>query len=181
MSEFSMNFVNRLQGLCTRNRGALAILRRSLSFAPGAFPPAYPYVERFVGTKRKANDPFRLALYLVAGLYATHPKLSGDSFAAAMGELAVRRQSNSIENRFLALLGADAENLGKYLRPALALFAIEDQGINYAALLDDVSVWLDRYATEKREYIRQRWAREFYTVLAQFETESSTIVNAEKE
>src|ERR1035441_5493075 len=107
MNSHVQQFVEHLRLLHERDRGALAILRRSLGFAPGAYPPAYAYVERFVGTDRKASDPFRLALYLVAGLYALHPEMSTNSLATGLAELMHRRNSGSIESRFLALLGAD--------------------------------------------------------------------------
>jgi CRISPR system Cascade subunit CasB len=181
MSDFGQHFVGHLQHLHEQDRGALATLRRSLSFAPGAYPPAYPYVERFAGKERRATDPFRLALYLVAGLYALHPEISTSSLASGLGELMHRRESGSIENRFIAMLGADAENLAEYLRHTVTLFAADNLGIDYALLFDDLVVWLNPYAAEKRDKIRQQWAREFYKVLARYESEPSTIANiAEK-
>lgn len=177
MSEFGKRFVEHLQCLREQDRGALATLRRSLSFAPGAYPPAYPFVERFAGTERKASDPFRLALYLVAGLYVLHPETSTNSLASGLGELLHRRNSGSIENRFIALLGADPENLAEYLRHTVTLFAADNLGIDYGALLDDLVVWLNPYAAEKRDQIRQKWGREFYGVLARYESEPSTIMN----
>ena len=47
MSDYTDSFIAYLQSLTTRDRGTLAVLRRSLGFAPGAYPPAYPSVERF--------------------------------------------------------------------------------------------------------------------------------------
>src|ERR1019366_1060543 len=91
MNDHSDQFFEHLKRLRSRDRGALAILRRSLSFAPGAFPPAYAYVERFVGADRKATDPFRLALYLVAGLYALHPETGKNTLAVGLAELMLRR------------------------------------------------------------------------------------------
>lgn len=48
MSELAERFTSHLRQLAERDRGALAVLRRSLTFAPGTNPAAYPYVERFV-------------------------------------------------------------------------------------------------------------------------------------
>ena len=64
MSDFANDFLKHLGALSERQPGALAALRRSLGFAPGAYPPAYPYVERFVAAESHANNPQRLALYL---------------------------------------------------------------------------------------------------------------------
>ena len=106
----------------------MAHLRRSLGFAPGAYPRAYPYVERFVGPDRHANDPWRKALYLAAGLFALHPEhRAGDTLASALGHLARVRESASIEQRFIALLGADPEGLPNLLRQAVSLLAADDR------------------------------------------------------
>lgn len=167
MSEFAQDFVAHLAGLHERNPAAMAELRRSLSFAPGAYPPAYPYVERFVRADSPAQDPRRLALYVVAGLFARHPHPAPRSLAASFAELMRRRGSDSIEKRFIALLGADAENLAEYLRQAVSLLAADDIGLDYAALLRDLCFWLNpRLDPEIRDRIRQRWARDFYGALA---------------
>lgn len=179
MNSHGEQFIEHLDRLHERDRGALAILRRSLSFAPGAYPPAYGYVERFVGMDRKASDPFRLALYLVAGLYALHPEKGTNSLASGLAELMHRRDSSSIEKRFLSLLGADPENLAEYLRHAVTLFATDNLGIDYVELFSDLIVWLNPYAAEKRDQIRQKWARDFYSTLARFNAESSTATISE--
>ena len=70
MNEHARTFIMQLIHLREQDRRAIAVLRRSLSFPPGKYPPAYPYVERYVGAERHEADPFRLALYLVAGLFA---------------------------------------------------------------------------------------------------------------
>jgi CRISPR system Cascade subunit CasB len=178
MSSFSQDFVGQLQHLHEQDRGALAILRRSLRFAPGSYPPAYPYVERFVGKEREAGDPLRLALYLVAGLYALHPKTSAGSLASGLGELMHRRASKSIENRFIALLNADANDLAERLRLVVPMFAADGMGIDYALLFNDLAGWLNPHAPGRRDRIRQKWARDFYEVLAQYEPETSIIANA---
>ncbi|MEE4463896.1 type I-E CRISPR-associated protein Cse2/CasB [Azotobacter chroococcum] len=167
MSDYAQSFIEYLETLHERDRGALAVLRRSLGFAPGAYAPAYPYVERFVAAERHAQDASRLALYVVAGLYATHPRQGGKSLATSLGELMRQRDSASIEQRFVALLGADAENLAVYLRQIVSLLAAGDLPLDYAALLKDLSLWLNpRIDPERRDVVRQRWARDFYRALA---------------
>ncbi|MBN0161641.1 type I-E CRISPR-associated protein Cse2/CasB, partial [Pseudomonas aeruginosa] len=98
MSAAEHPFIGHLQRL-QNDRGALAVLRRSLGFAPGAYVPAYPYVERFVGAERHAHDAWRLALYLTAGLFASHPEQGPASLATRFGELMKARDSASIERR----------------------------------------------------------------------------------
>lgn len=166
MSELAQNFVQHLQKLAAHDRGALAILRRGASFAPGAYPPAYPYVERFVPDGRHARDSLRQALYLTATLFANHPVQDQRmSFAAAFGALMRERESDSIEKRFISLLSSDSEQVSNYLRQATSLLAADSIGVNYVLLLDDLQRWLNPFRVEARDEMRQRWARDFYRAL----------------
>lgn len=169
MSELAQDFVKHLQTLADRNRGALAELRRSAGFAPGAYPPAYPHVERFVPTDSHAEDSFRCALYLTAALFAQLPKQqTGRSFAQAFGALWRQRDSASLEQRFVTLLDAEPETLPNYLRQAFSLLAAEQQGLDYAALLQDLARWLSSWQPQRydgvsgRDLVRRNWARDFY-------------------
>ncbi|MFC0708615.1 type I-E CRISPR-associated protein Cse2/CasB [Azorhizophilus paspali] len=180
MNESAQAFIAHLGELYEHDPAAIAALRHSQGFAPGAYPPAYPYVERFVRADSHAQDPRRLAFYVVAGLFARHPHPAPRSLAASFGELFEKRRrmsggGGSIEKRFIALLGADAENLPDYLRQAVSLLATEDLGLDYTALLRDLGFWLNpRLEPEVRDRIRQRWARDFYGALA-FEPEHSAV------
>jgi len=163
MSEPAQSFINHLIGLKERDRGALANLKRSLGFDPGAYERAYPYVERFVGAEKHADDPWRKALYLTAGLYAFHPLHSSNTtLAAAFGRLARERGSASLEHRFIALLGAEPESLPPLLRQAVSLLAADGLGCDYVSLLEDLAHWFNPYDREGRDRLRQRWARDFY-------------------
>ncbi|PZP25284.1 type I-E CRISPR-associated protein Cse2/CasB [Pseudomonas kuykendallii] len=159
MSDHTEQFIAHLEALKTRDRGALAALRHSLAFAPGSYPRAYPYVERFAGNAAHERDARRLALYAVAGLFALHPQQATSSLGAALGEL-YRDGSASIEGRFIALLGADAENIVDYLRQAVSLLAAKSIGLDYGRLLDDLTLWMSPHIDPGR--LRQRWARDFY-------------------
>ncbi len=163
MNEPARSFITHLQTLAETNRGALAHLKRSLGFAPGAYPPAFPHVERFVGADRHADDPWRLALYLTAGLYARHPMhQDGVRLAAALGRLGRERGSDSVEQRFIALLGADPASLPSLLRQAASLLAADGLACDYVVLLEDLTRWLNPHASESRDRLRQQWARDFY-------------------
>ena len=173
MSEYSDNFIQHL-GKLQDNLGAMAALRHSLAFNPGAYPPAYPFVERFVRQDAHARDASRLALYIVASLFALHPQKSSPSLAGGLGSLMRVRKSDSIEKRFIALLGADPENLPNYLRQSVSLLAADGKGLNYSQLLDDISVWMNPVAElEWRDDIRQRWARDFYQTIQKIAKPSS--------
>lgn len=160
MSDHAEQFIVHLLALKERDRGALAALRHSLAFEPGAYPKAFPYVERFAGNAAHERDARRLALYAVAGLFARHPQQASQSLASALGELQHRRGSTSIEGRFIALLGADSENIVDYLRQAISLLAADGIGCDYAQLLKDLSQWMNPATDPSR--LRQRWARDYY-------------------
>ena len=163
MSSLAQAFIAHLSTLAESERGGMAMLRRSLTFDPGAFPAAYPYVERFVGQNRRADDPYRRALYLTAGLFALHPEHTGKvSFAAAFGCLARERGSGSIEQRFVTLLSAEPESLPNLLRQSVSLLAADGLGFDYVRLLDDLTRWLNVFGQELRDNLRQQWARDFY-------------------
>lgn len=177
MSDHAQSFITHLIGLKGSDRGALAHLKRSLGFDPGAYPRAYPYVERFVGADKHADDPWRRALYLAAGLFALHPMHhEGVSFATALGRVGRSRDSSSIEQRFIALLGAEPESLPTLLRQSVSLLAADGQGCDYASLLDDLARWLDPFRLEARDQLRQRWARDFYRA---YEPHSASEMDAE--
>ena len=128
-------FIEHLQRLQTHDRGAMATLRHSLAFAPGDYPKAYPFVERFVGRDWHAHDARRLARYAVAGLFALHPVQQKPSLATALGQLMRQKDRPSLELRFVALLEADAEGLMNHLRQAVSLLAAEGMGYDHAVLL----------------------------------------------
>lgn len=163
MSEHAQSFITYLIGLKDRERGVIAQLKRSLGLVPGSDWRVFPYIERFVGVDWHAKDPRRQALYLAAGLFALNSRhRSGRSFAAAFGNLARARESASIEKRFVALLGAEPEYLHRYLRQAVSMLAADEHGLDFVLLLGDLSRWFDPYAVERRDDLRQRWARDFY-------------------
>lgn len=133
---------------------ARAALRRSLAFDPGTYPPAMPYVEPFVkeeGWRREAH-------YLVAGLYALKDGAhqEGQSLAQALSGAGQRRDSQSAEKRFLALLDADRDQIAFRLRQAVGL---AEGALDFGRLLDDLLHWFD-----PDRKVQARWAREFYRV-----------------
>lgn len=162
MSNHTQQFIENLIDLkFKQDRRALAILKRSLGFKPGYYPPAYPYVEPFISADKEVWDPYRQALYLIAGLYALYPHHSDAcTFASAFGSIAKERKmktdSESLEKRFVALLSTEIESLTTYLRQAISLIGSEEKGINFIQLIKDVSRWSGDYN------VKQNWARDFY-------------------
>lgn len=164
--EDAQRFVDHLQRLQDHDRGALAVLRHSRAFAPGADARAYRYVERFVGPGWRAHDPRRLAYYAVAALFAAHPQTHERSMPAALGELMRDKGRPSLELRFQALLEADADSVWPHLRQAVSLLAADGLAYDPAGLLCDLCVWLDEGVDPAwRDNLKQRWARAFYGAL----------------
>lgn len=150
-------FIESLEGRNKTDNKARATLRRSLSFAPGAFVAAYPYVEPFV---KNVGEPWRReAYYLVAGLWASHWREGRTGPRLAIGKACAAHQSAtgsaSIERRFISLLDADTDQLPHRLRQMIAL--LKDQPIDFEALLKGLLYWND---DEKRT--QHTWARDFY-------------------
>lgn len=150
--------VARLRELEATDRRAMAVLRRSLAFDPGTWPPAYVYVERFVGGEN-ISPRYRNASYLTAGLFAMHTEhCDGISMGEALRRLAQKRpHSKSIEDRFLSLLAADDDLLLNRLRQALSLLRAEGIGLDYNRLLQDLTWW----KTDNNR-VQRNWARDYY-------------------
>lgn len=152
-----------IQSLESRNKTdskVRATLRRSLAFAPGAFVPAYPYVEPFVKDTGEAWR--REAHYLVAGVWAAHWREGSREPSMSIGKACAAHQSatgsTSTERRFINLLDADTDQLSHRLRQMVAL--LKDQPIDFDGLLKGLLYWND---DEKRT--QNTWARDFYRSL----------------
>jgi CRISPR system Cascade subunit CasB len=173
-------FLEWLESLNQRDTRVRAVLRRSLAFAPGAFPAAFPYVESFL--KEDAANWRREVHYLVAALWAMHWKEGRADALQPIGKAAAlyamghhtREQlgggASSTERRFIALLDADPEQLPYRLRQMIAL--LKDEAIDFGALLIGLQRWQD-----ETKRTQNAWARDFYRALnreTELEQESET-------
>ncbi len=153
-------FIEYLEARNMKDTRVRATLRRSLSFAPGSFVPAYPYVEPFV---KDAGQAWRReAHYLVAGLWAAHWREGSRGQATSIGEACAVHQratgSTSTERRFINLLDADTDQLPQRIRQVIAL--LRERAIDFEGLLRGLLYWND---DEKRT--QNSWARDFYRTL----------------
>jgi len=148
-------FIEWLESLNRRDAKVRAVLKRSLTFDPGDFPEAFPYVEPFV----RADGSTREMHYLAAGLWATHWREDCTGRGLSLGEAAARHRivsgSESLERRFIALLDADSDQLPHRLRQMVTL--LKEQPLDFGLLLEDLLRWNH---SEKRT--QHRWARDFY-------------------
>jgi CRISPR system Cascade subunit CasB len=154
-------FIEWLEDLNAKDTRVRAVLRRSLAFEPGAFVPAYPYVEPFVKDENKSFR--REAHYLVAGLWAAHWREGRTGVPMPIGRACAVHQatsgSTSTERRFVNLLDADRDQLPHRLRQMVAL--LKELAIDFDALLNGLLYWND---DQKR--IQNSWARDFYRSLS---------------
>ncbi|MBX3120935.1 MAG: type I-E CRISPR-associated protein Cse2/CasB [Fimbriimonadaceae bacterium] len=150
-------FIEWLEGLNQKDTKVRALLRRSLAFDPGAFPPAYPYVEPFV--QNESDEWKREMHYLVAGLWAAHSREGHAAVPTTIGKACAAYQaasgSTSTERRFITLLDSSSDELPHRLRQVIAL--LKDYSIDFEALLTGLVYWNDG---QKRT--QNSWARDFY-------------------
>jgi CRISPR system Cascade subunit CasB len=160
--------IERLDAIDETDTRVRAVLRRSLAFEPGTHVPSFTYVEPFVG---ESEDKWRrMVLYLVAGLWAAHPREDRGrprlSIGAAAAAHAAANGAASTERRFISLLDADEDQLPDRARHMLAL--LKDQPIDFESLLNGLLYWND-----DRKRTQNRWARDFYRGADATGTESS--------
>ncbi|MBS3934088.1 MAG: type I-E CRISPR-associated protein Cse2/CasB [Truepera sp.] len=167
----------------------LARMRRALG-DPGQ--EVIPVVEGFLGRIQDEREDRweRLVYYLVAGLWATtvssseleqlHQQSEEEAEPTQTEEKPVeagyrrtlghaiaqlylaRNQSRSIEQRFIALLDADEEQLPYRLRQMMQLVKTEDGiRIYWSELLRDLLAW-----NRERKPVQQKWARAFYRTVS---------------
>ena len=136
------SFVEHLERFRDQQETAvLACLRRGLGKRMGT-PAMYPLVVPFL--PKSMGDQERY--FLVASLFALHPTPAprGRSLGTVMRIIAATRAaregmgSKTIENRFMHLLQANAEEIRGILRQVVSLAKSEGIGIDYHQLLSDL-------------------------------------------
>jgi CRISPR system Cascade subunit CasB len=150
-------FINWLESLSEEDTKVRAVLRHSLAFDPGVFVGAYPYVEPFA--KDEENPWKRRVFYMVAGLWAAHWRENRVGDPISIGKACAIHQaasgSASTEQRFIAMLDADQDQLSHRLRQMLAV--LKEYSIDFDDLLKGLLYWND---DQKRT--QNSWARDFY-------------------
>ena len=136
------------------DRGALADLRSGLSLPPGQAHRMHKHVVPYLSEREGRDDKW---FYVVGALFGAHrshrPHMS---FAKAFHKRA-KKDSESIEKRFHALLQSHPNDLHKHLGSAVGLLKSENIGFDYAKLLHDLMDW-----SEPDKPVQNRWARDFY-------------------
>lgn len=152
-------FIRYLQKLADgQERGALASLRRGLGQPPGTVADMYRYVEPFLGQERSAGFK-ETAFYLVAALFALHPKSTErENMGAHMRACDPDgKNSDALERRFTTLLASHPDDLPDYLRQVVSFLKSKDIPINWNQLIWDLQKW-----NNEDRHIQKEWARSFW-------------------
>jgi CRISPR system Cascade subunit CasB len=149
-------FVEYLKSL-KDNRGALAALRRGLSSEGAASVGMHRYVAGWLHERDRPWDEH--CFYLVGALFGRYPctDAAGHNFGGSCRQLNVKKESESLERRFVALLAADSDSVSVHLRHAISLLAAEEIAVDWTQLLGDLRRW-----GQADRRVQRQWAREFW-------------------
>lgn len=172
-NEHHRKFIARLQKLVKENKGgAVAALKRSLQGETTSQIAAYPYVVPFLPKDYRGND---WAYFLVAGLFAMHPRHSPEyrnlgTTCQVLGSEDDNPGASWVL-RFKALLDAEQDDVAHHLRSIIGMAASKDIAVNYMQMLTDLCRW-----SHPEKYAQSAMAREFWRLPSQ-DAESSTEEN----
>lgn len=150
-------FVGYLRSLATpgnENRGALADLRSGLGRQPGEAPRMHRHVVPFLGDRRSASDRW---FYVAGAIFGANPDHQQGSSPGESFRKLRQNGSESIEGRFVAILGSHPDDLIKHLAHVTGLLKSSGVGIDFYRLVWDLVKW------ESPDHeVQDRWARDFY-------------------
>lgn len=157
-------FISHLRKLAdNEDRGALAALRRSLQDRTGMAAAACPHVDPWLP---RSEDAYRdRAFFLVGALFALHPDPGGEGTGLGRAFRAINADqegpgagdNESLRQRFVALLDADAEDLPAHLRHAVSLARSKGKPLDWDRLLRDVLAWRGESRRVQRRLAREFW------------------------
>ena len=152
-------FIEYLESLSNREmRGELATFRRGLQHPPGRNIEMYPYIIPWLGNAKGKWE--KQIYYLVASLYAYHPSsMKYMNLGEALRKVYQNRgESNSIEQRFVALLKSDPEDLPFHMRQVISLIKTDNIPLDWNELFYD----LRRWPYENKYPSQEKWANSFW-------------------
>lgn len=155
LDEKQKTFIGYLLSLakeCKEDRGALADLRSGLGKEPGKMARVHKHVVCYLPEKNYNDHCY----YLIAALFGEFPQhRKGRYFGKAFRPL--KKESDSMESRFIALLNAHPDDLSDHLRHAIRLLKANEQPLDWFQLFEDLLQW-----DHPEGYVQLRWARDFY-------------------
>lgn len=168
-------FTNFLQNLYKKeDRAALAALRRGLSEYPRKDIRMFPFIYPKILELGMDSDPqAEHAAFLTASLFANwhsgeitaeaaaeKPRNFGSAFALLIPEKK-EEASKSIEQRFIALLNAHADDLAKHLIHAVSLLRSKKIPIKWQDLAYGINYW-----SHPDRFVQLNWAKNFWVDVA---------------
>ncbi|MBN1886145.1 MAG: type I-E CRISPR-associated protein Cse2/CasB [Candidatus Krumholzibacteriota bacterium] len=157
LDEKQKSFIGYLLNLAKEgkeDRGALADLRSGLGKEPGKMGRVHKHVSPYL-PENNFNDRW---YYLIATLFGAFPQhKSGISLGMAFRPL--RRKSDSMEARFVALLNVHQDNLADHLRHAVNLLKANEESLDWFRLFEDLLHW-----DHPEGHVQLRWARDYYSM-----------------
>jgi CRISPR system Cascade subunit CasB len=141
------------------HRGALADLAAELGKQPGSSVRSVRWLARWTAHVSQSE---RARHHLVAALFAAHPASTpAGNLGLTMARIALARGvTASLEQRFVALLEADAEDVGHHLRGLVGLARAADVPLDWAQLLADLRRWEDPLRQVQTKWALGFWASE---------------------
>jgi CRISPR system Cascade subunit CasB len=166
IDEEAVSVFQRLEEQAALDTAVVAVLRRSASYNPGLYPPAFPYVEPLIYGQGEWK---RQATYLSAACWAKSRRQRGEAHSGPAQSLPVAlrslsldpknpQASKNIEKRFTSLLDADADELPWRLRQITAVLDAASISIDWTSLLSDLWRW-----NHPDRYVQVRWARLYWS------------------
>lgn len=153
----------------TRDRGALAALRKGIGAPDGWHPATAMVLDRAIGDVRLGATDEEV-LYLTAALFSLHPEIAAreegaypPSLLRSLARLMdIQGRSTddraAIDRRVLALLNADRADLFHHLRHLVSLFRNSGVGIDWVRLARDLRAW---NRADRR--VQRQWARDWWS------------------
>jgi len=169
-------FVTYLKKLAkNENRGALAALRRGLGRPPGSAPEVHRYVMPFLspGPWTWRNQ----CHYIVAALFALHPESTAHgNMGHTLHAIHAATRSESIEQRFVALLKCHRDDLFDHLRHAVSLARSSSKSIavHWEQLFKDICYW-----DSENNRVQRNWSQGFWSESATPEVITETTDSGE--
>jgi len=148
----------------------MATLVRGAGKKPGTYVPMYRFVARFVPDEGETHQNEIGSLFLTASLFATHagetenPDASlreRPSFGKSMRAVMAKVDRDSFEQRFVATLDCDAEDLWRHLRALTELAKQQKTNIDWIRFAHDYAE-LVSLSEGKREAVKRCWALDFW-------------------
>ncbi|HNW31406.1 MAG TPA: type I-E CRISPR-associated protein Cse2/CasB [Caldisericia bacterium] len=172
-------FVESLEYLVEKSdRAGLATLRKGLGKEPGTVTEMYKYVySRIPGQTNLFDEKI---YFLTASLFALwhqgKQKLEKDfegDFGKTFRQISKNSESESIKERFTAIINSHFDDLPNHLRHAVSLAKSKDVPVNWSFLLEDLKWWNN---DDKR--VQKKWMKSF---LQEERTELSQTKGTQKE